>query len=260
MYFDFIGQYHKMSELPPPNLYPLKSDVPKVYHRKCNAAVLDDIYTAKEDIDYTKAYFISNPGNYKVNMYDQLSGIEYIESNNSGSRLVPNGIKTGIRKLVSISNKGEKDAYVRLHLAIPSLLNNNETASKNALHYNVKAKYLEKGAWNWSDSMDRDPVTFVKNDNWNRYFININGIDYDVYIIAYESILKSKASTVPVIYQVYLDTSYTEEMIIELNKKLGTNKWEILSLVEAVSVDKYDNPMDAFLAKNMITGQYNPFK
>ena len=75
-----------------------------------------------------------------------------------------------------------------------------------------------------------------------------------------ESILKSKTTTVPVIYQVYLDTSYTEEMIAELNKKLGTNKWEILSLVEAVSADKYDNPMDAFLAKNMITGQYNPFK
>lgn len=257
MKLDLFGQFSKGLKI---NWFPRVPDMPKVYHRKCNNAVLDDIYTVEELPYANEAYFVSYPDNYKVNTYGNIAGIKYTESNASGAKLIPTTSKESpIKKKVTVKNNGKENVFIRIHLAIPKILDDADNASCNLLHFNTNNESLAIGKWNWSTTLERPEYKYVSNNNWNIYTMTKDSIEYNVYVVTYESVLKPGNSTNDVIHQVYIDTTTTEDDIINANKILGTNKWEMLSLVEAVPAEDITDPYTAFEKYNMIIGKYNPF-
>lgn len=112
-----------------------------------------------------------------------------------------------VDKMVSVTNTGSEDAYVRFYFAIPSALDDGyETfnAGLNVLHYNFGNKVVGDVItstfgveWNW------------KHDGkWNYFETKIDGISYNVYYADYTKKLAAKATTEYVIQGVYLDKSF----------------------------------------------------
>ena len=83
-------------------------------------------------------------------------------------------LKNGITKEVSVKNTGSEKAYVRVHIAIPSVLDNGNPefdAGKNALHFNYDDASIGEGKWDWSKSTGAP-----YDGDWNYYETTIDNI------------------------------------------------------------------------------------
>lgn len=165
-----------------------------------------------------------------------------------------------IAKRVYVENTGKSDAYVRVHLAVPSILDNawpDWDPSKNILHYNAARSVLKAGQWNWGTKIDperEEGSLKAANDAYNAYQTTIDGIEYNVYVITYETALKEREVTSEAINQVYIYKDVTKEIVDEVNKTLN-GKWNMLIFAEAGQVngnagtvahpDHFENAFDA---------------
>ena len=116
-------------------------------------------------------------------------------------------LQNGITKEVFVTNTGKDDAYVRVHIAIPTLLDDaqpNFDASKNVLHFNYAPENVGATKWDWSNTTGTP-----YEGNWNFYTTEIAGISYNVYVVTYEAAIYSGFKTESAIHQVYLDPSVT---------------------------------------------------
>ncbi len=166
--------------------------------------------------------------------------------------------KNYVDKMVSVKNTGASDAYVRLYVAFPSELDNDD-ASKNIIHWNF-GNYENNGAfastegskWNW-----------LKADgSWNYSRQTIGGVDYNVYITDYIGTLEKEKSTEYAISGFYLDKNvdyangnYTiNGNTINFDFSEGVNV-----LVKAVAVQSagFDNADEAVTAA--FGANFNPF-
>lgn len=157
-------------------------------------------------------------------------------------------LKNGIEKEVYVTNDGSEDAYVRVHIAIPSILDDaqpNFDASKNVLHFNYAPETVEDGKWNWSNSVDG-----TTGSNWNFYTTTIDSKSYNVYVVTYETKLAKDESTVDAMSQVYLDSETTNEDITRIKETLGDN-WYIYVAAEGTQAEGFD---DAYTALNTAFG------
>ena len=157
-------------------------------------------------------------------------------------------LKNGIEKEVYVTNDGSEDAYVRVHIAIPSILDDaqpNFDASKNVLHFNYAPETVEDGKWNWSNSVDG-----TTGSNWNFYTTTIDSKSYNVYVVTYETKLAKDESTVDAMSQVYLDSETTNEDITRIKETLGDN-WYIYVAAEGTQAEGFD---DAYAALNTAFG------
>lgn len=157
-------------------------------------------------------------------------------------------LKNGIEKEVYVTNDGSEDAYVRVHIAIPSILDDGaETfdAGKNVLHFNYDEETVADGKWNWSNS-----VNGTTGSNWNFYTTTIDTISYNVYVVTYETKLAKDESTVDAMSQVYLDSKVTNEDITEIKETLGDN-WYIYVAAEGTQAEGFT---DAYAALNTAFG------
>lgn len=157
-------------------------------------------------------------------------------------------IINAIKKEVSVTNEGDNEAYVRLHIAIPQILDDGYDtfdASKNLLHFNYASEAVGEGLWNWSKSLG-EPYT----GDWNFYTAEIEGIWYNVYVVTYEGILKPEESTVNAIHQVYLEATATQEDMAEVYKTLG-EQWNVVIVAEGAQVQGFT---DAYTALNTAFG------
>ncbi len=174
--------------------------------------------------------------------------------------LMPGDNKTNtIAKNITIKNDGKSDTYVRLHIAIPSVLDNAQPdfdASKNLLHFNCEKEVLVDGKWNWGTKAVAGRTSFVgTGDEWNSYTTKVDGIDYNVYVVTYETALEPDEVTEKAMTQVYLYKDVTNEDIQKANATLGT-EWKILVAAEGGQVDGF---ADAFTALNTqfgVPGEY----
>ena len=172
-----------------------------------------------------------------------------------------NVIKNNITRRVAVTNTCNEPVFVRVHLAIPRCLDDalpEFNASYNMLHFNFRTEDIAKGMWNWSTSMDRESGKAVKNNNWNYYTEIIDGEEYGVYVVTYESPLAVGTTTEDVIHQVYLDSKATEEDLQKIFDILRTNEWDVLVAVESTEVGEYKDPFEAFEFKQV--GTYDPFE
>lgn len=162
-------------------------------------------------------------------------------------------LQNGIEKRVFVTNTGSEEAYVRVHIAIPQLLDDGADtfdASKNILHMNFEGAKDTDGdgvvtvgadKWDWSKSYDDD----VYEGNWNYYetTITVGGkeIAYNVYVVTYSVALKTNQVTVDAINQVYMESDVTNDDITKLKAQLG-NEWKIFVAAEGVQKAGFANP------------------
>lgn len=144
-------------------------------------------------------------------------------------------VKNSIEKEVYVENTGSEDAYVRVHIAIPSILDGGDTVfseNKEALHV-----VHTDGAWNWTTGADED-------DTLNQYKTIIDGISYNVYVVTYETRLTSGNQTVDAINQVYLDPKVTNDDITRIKTTLR-NEWYIYVVAEGTQAEGFTDAYDA---------------
>lgn len=159
-------------------------------------------------------------------------------------------LKNGIEKEVYVENTGSEDAYVRVHIAIPAVLDNGDPtfdAGKNVLHFNYdEDESIGAGKWDWSKAYDDDKYV----GNWNFYTTTIDGVPYNVYVVTYGTKLAKGDVTVDAMSQVYLDSKVTNEDITKIkngdqnNVGLGEN-WYIYVAAEGTQADGFANAYDA---------------
>lgn len=167
-------------------------------------------------------------------------------------------LKNGITKEVYVTNRGTEEAYVRVHIAIPSILDNGNPefdAGKNALHFNYAPDSIGEGLWNWSKS-NGAPYT----GDWNYYETKVDGISYNVYVVTYATALKPAQGTTydytcAAMEQVYLDKNTSNEAIESYIDTLGAN-WHILVVAEGAQAAGFDNAYDALNTAFGVPGSY----
>lgn len=169
-----------------------------------------------------------------------------------------------IEKKVNVQNVGSEDAYVRVHIAIPSMLDSGSedqpqyAAYKNTLHWNFTNDSLAEGQWSWN--ADKDGANYPGNGgNWNMYQQTIGNIPYNVYVATYETALAKDALTsTDAIYKVYLDKKVTNKQMTEITNVLGVNP-QILVVAEGGQTAGFDNAYDALNTQFGTPGSYNPW-
>ena len=118
-------------------------------------------------------------------------------------------LQNGIKKEVTVKNIGTEDAYVRVHIAIPNILDSGNPefdAGKNVLHFNFSSESVTGGLWNWTTSVGSP----YYGNPWNYYEQIIDGVKYNVYVVTYEPILSpDEVTSEKAMTQVYLDSKVT---------------------------------------------------
>ncbi len=184
--------------------------------------------------------------------------IDLIEEFEQGSKLMP-GID--VTKKVTVQNTGSEDAYVRVHVAIPSMLDSGSedepqyAAYNNTLHFNFSGESVADGEWNWNSDVDGDNYP-GNGGRWNCYQETVDDVLYNVYVITYETALAADATTATAAMEkVYLDTKVTNENMTEILEALGEIK--ILVAAEGGQVDGFDNAYDALNTQFGVPGEYD---
>ena len=113
--------------------------------------------------------------------------------------------KNYVDKIVTVTNTGKSDAYVRAYFAIPSALDDGyETfnAGLNVLHFNFGNKdgvSTEGKQWDWGSEAKPN------HGGWNYFETTIDGVAYNVYYADYYKVLPAGATTEQLLSGVYLD-------------------------------------------------------
>ena len=204
------------------------------------------------DDDAMKNVFVT--GNVAIDLYEDFGDHDGIEKLIPATGSAQDGtLKNGVEKEVYVENTGSELAYVRVHIAIPSMLDDGADtfdAGKNVLHFNYDNETVVDGKWNWSKTVDG-----TTGSNWNYYTTNILGVDYNVYVVTYESALKKGESTVDAMSQVYLDSKVTNEDITKIKETLGDN-WYIYVAAEGAQVEGFTDAYDALNTSFGVPGTY----
>ncbi|MBO5036238.1 MAG: hypothetical protein J6D42_04075 [Clostridia bacterium] len=203
------------------------------------------------DTDAQKNTFTT--GNVSIDLWEDFgdNDEEGIEELIPATGSAQNGtLKNGIEKEVYVTNTGSEDAFVRVHIAIPSILDDGDPsfdAGKNILHFNYdEENSIGKGKWDWSKAYGDDKYVGA----WNFYKGKIGDVDYNVYVVTYETALKKGESTVDAMSQVYLDSKVTNKDITDIKKVLG-DEWYIYVAAEATQAAGFE---DAYTALNTAFG------
>ena len=148
-----------------------------------------------------------------------------------------------------VRNLGKEDAWVRLFIAIPTILDDIDVPVEEKdclLHFEADAEVgLAEGQWNYGKDMDREEGEYVGESGWNTYATTIGGVAYNVYVVTLETALKPGQLSSEAIFQVYLEGEAEEEDIITANKTLGSDKWQIFAVAEAVTVTPEEEEEEA---------------
>lgn len=167
-------------------------------------------------------------------------------------------LKNGVTKEIQVKNEtGSENAYVRVHIAIPFILDNGDPtfdAGKNVLHFNYEPTSIGEGKWDWSKKAGAP-----YEGDWNFYTTKIDGIDYNVYVVTYGTALKAGEETSEkAMHQVYLDSKVTNADIEKINKALNDD-WEIKVIAEGAQAAGFANAYDALNAGFGVPGTYDAF-
>lgn len=169
-------------------------------------------------------------------------------------------VKNAVAKKVSVESVGDNPAYVRLHIAIPQILDNGSTefdASKNLLHFNATEDVLGKDGWNWGKALATETGKFVsEGDDWNFYTAEIEGIWYNVYVATYETVLEKEDVTPLAMHQVYMEQTATQEDMAKVAQELGTT-WNMVIVAEGVQSEGFDDAFTALNAAFGVPGEYS---
>lgn len=204
--------------------------------------------------DNEKAENVFTTGDVKIDL------IEKFDKDNA--KLLP-GID--VEKLVTVKNTGSENAFVRVHIAVPAILDSGSedlpqfAAYNNTLHWNFAKGTYDEGEWNWN--ADKNGANYPGNGGtWNFYTKDINGVTYNVYVATYENALKSGEETVSSLTKVYLDTKVTNEQLAGILEALGDEGIKVYVIAEGAQEAGFEG--DAYEALNTqfgVPGKYDAF-
>lgn len=196
----------------------------------------------------TLAYF-TDTTEVKTNVFTTGNvDIELEETFEQNSKLLPG---VDVEKVVNVKNVGSENAYVRIHLAVPSMLDSGSedqpqfAAYNNTLHWNFTKASLADGEWNWhssdvNGSSSYGPGYPENGGDWFFYQTTVDGILYNVYVATYETALATgETADTDAIYKVFLDTKVTNEQMSEITKALKGNI-KILVAAEGAQEAEYE--------------------
>lgn len=194
------------------------------------------------DTDAQKNTFTT--GNVEIDLWEDFG------ANTGSEELIPavDEDVDSIEKEVYVTNTGSEDAYVRVHIAIPSVLEeaNKFDAAEGVLHFAIADNSAEAGKWDWSDAADDDDYTTMS----NTYTATIDNVEYNVYVVTYTKALAKDDATVDAISKVWMDAETTNEDITALKAALGDN-WYIYVAAEGTQAAGF---ADAYEALNTAFG------
>ena len=164
-------------------------------------------------------------------------------------------LKNGVTKEVSVKNTGSEDAYVRVHIAIPNVLDNGSDtfdAGKNVLHFNFAQDSFGEVKCDWSKTSGTP-----YEDDWNYYETSINNVKYNVYVVTYGTALKTgEVTPEKAMHQVYLDSKVTNADVEKINETLDKN-WKILVVAEGTQAAGFEDAYSALNTAFGVPGSYN---
>ena len=186
-------------------------------------------------------------GNIKIDLWENFDE-NYAELMPTTGKDDNGDIINAVEKEVFVYNEGKNDAYVRVHIAIPQILDNGDPtfdASRNVLHFNYAKENVGEGKWDWSKTAGAP-----YEGEWNFYTAEIDGVWYNVYVVTYEGILAPGTSTVDAMHQVYLDSKVSSSDVEDIIEVLG-EEWHIYVAAEGVQEQGFT---DAYTALNTAFG------
>lgn len=213
-----------------------------------------------------KAENVFTTGDVKIDL------VETFDPENA--KLIPG---KDVQKVVNVKNTGTEEAYVRVHIAIPAILDSgNEddpkfAAYNNTLHWNFDKASLADGQWNWHSTNINGTSSYgpgypENGGAWNCYQITVGGVEYNVYVATYETKLEAETgeTATNAIYKVFLDTKVTNEMLAGLTGENGVLKdgIKILVAAEGGQAEGFENAYDALntqFGNPMDAGYVSPF-
>ena len=203
-------------------------------------AIISGTLAYFSDTDAQKNTFTT--GNVEIDLWEDFG------TNTGSEKLNPavDEAVDSIEKEIYVTNTGSEDAYVRVHIAIPSILE--ETGSFDAadgvLHFDFAN--AEEYKWDWSDAADDDDYTTKS----NTYKTTIDNVEYNVYVVTYTTALATDVDTEDAISKVWMDAETTNEDITALKAALGDN-WYIYVAAEGTQAAGF---ADAYEALNTAFG------
>jgi len=194
--------------------------------KKILTTVLSLVLVVALTVAGTLAYLTDRDGKANVFTVGDVE-ITLEEDFEQGAQLVPG---VNIEKMPKITNTGTNDAWVWMTFAIPAALDNwnpgtEEGSYENVIHWNplgattegyvtedrvnkaIADGYLPQGT-TAQEIIDAGTTWDVFNalvNGGNCYKEKINEIDYNVYVIPYNKALEPGETTLPSIYNVFLD-------------------------------------------------------
>ena len=111
--------------------------------------------------------------------------------------------KNYVDKIITIKNESDSDqAYVRLYIAVPSVLDNVADAGQNVLHFNYGNKF-ETGNYSVADYANWGAETMLVKD------FTIDGVMYNIYYRDYNKVMEKNTETGSAAYVgFYLDKGF----------------------------------------------------
>lgn len=173
-----------------------------------------------------------------------------------------------VDKIVSVTNKGNSDAYVRTIYAFPEAGDFNTTynAAEQWFHWNGVSDTDTNPANGWIWGKDKTTEWPANTNNWDVYEnveIEVDGEKkiYDVYVVTNKNVLAAHETTAPSLLGMFLDArvdcevnadgtlNYTFVGADDKEYNLGDiSKLEVLALSQAVQADGFDTAWEAFEA------------
>lgn len=173
----------------------------------------------------TLAYFTSEDAEDNVFTMGNVE-IELEETFVQNSNLMPG---LDINKDVWVENTGSNDAYTRVHIAIPTVMDDGNpsfAAVNNFLHFNFTKDSIADGQWSWNKTVNGKNYPGTGSDEWNFYTDTIDGVEYNIYVVTYETALQPGAKTATnAMDKVYLDKTVDAEAIKDENGKVVGYKY-----------------------------------
>ncbi len=198
------------------------------------------------------AYFTDNDAKDNVFTMGNVD-IRLDEEFEQNSKLYPGEEKDAVTKKVDVTNTGSEEAYVRVHIAVPSELDNNE--------YIHLVKPKDGSKWDWAESTYTTTIKTEEDEQGD-------GIEYNVYVATYQDPLAAEAKTAePAITSVYMDKKVTNEILAALeedgiltaSESDSLRSLNIKVMAEGVQTAGFGSAAAAFTAALPYDGNSNPF-
>lgn len=169
--------------------------------------------------DTDKADNVFTIGNVQIELVEQQrndegTGLETFEDNKvllpivesaQGQKETVDGVaglptsKNYVDKIITVKNTGASDAYMRVYIAIPVVLDNVDDASQNILHFNWTKESSVEGEWGSEQSVAQN--------------VDVNGVNCNIYQRTYTSVVvKDNATKTPAYIGFYLDKNVDNYM------------------------------------------------